>query len=105
MLADSPQSQYTNRNEFTGRRVRELWERVDQSLPLTLSGNQTWYVRILHHKAKGLMLDIRKFEYKTNGNAEWFEPSEEGLTLPVGDWFKLLDPLFKLLKKWKERIK
>jgi hypothetical protein len=39
----------------------------------------------------------------TDGVREWYEPTEEGLTLPISSWIKLFDPIFKLIKKWKDR--
>lgn len=101
-LADMPNSNRLNPNKYTGRRTRQIWERVDTSLPI-LIGNHTFYVRILDHKIRGLCLDIRRFEHRTDGVREWYEPTEEGLTLPISSWIKLFDPIFKLIKKWKDR--
>ena len=99
-LADRARSNRTQPNKFTGKRVRELWETVDSSLPIILSSNQFWYVRILDHKGKGLMLDIRQYILKDDGVRHWYEPTDNGLNLPIGDWIKLFNPLFKLIKKW-----
>lgn len=104
ILADSPPSSTSsNRSRFTRVRNKNIWEVVDKSLPIILDGD-TWFVRILEHKLKGLHLDIRKFELKTDGNREWFEPSEEGLCIKLGNLGKLFDPIIKLFKKWKGKI-
>lgn len=104
-LADRPKSNQVPKNPYTGRRVRELWEEVDKSLPIILSdgntGNLSWYIRILDHKGKGLILDIRQYAFRTDGVRQWYEPTDNGLSLPIGDWIKLFDPIFKLLKKWR----
>lgn len=99
-LADMP---YANRQSATKlkKRNRQLWETVDSSLPIIIN-NQTWYVRIQHNKITGLHLDIRKFEYKNDGLREWYEPTEEGLCIPITSWLKLFDPIFKLIRKWKD---
>jgi hypothetical protein len=91
-------------NKYTYKRNREVWEVVDKSLPLILSGNETWYVRILVHKIRGKHIDVRRFEYKTDGIKEWWEPTDEGICLPIqGDWPKVIDTMFKFMRKWKEK--
>lgn len=100
VLADRPPPNHSRPNPYTGRRVRELWEEVDKSLPIILSDNLSWYIRILDHKTKGLILDIRQYVFKTDGTMQWYEPTDNGLSFPIKDWVKLFDPLFKLIRKW-----
>ena len=103
VLADRKPSKLIERNPYTGRRVREVVGVVDKSLPQLLSDNQTYYLRILDHNTKGLLIDLRRFVKKGDGLKEWYEPTEEGIAFPIGDWVKLLDPIFKLLKKWRNK--
>lgn len=84
----------------TNTRNRQLWGEIDKSLPILL-GNSYWYIRILRHKINGLYLDIRKFDYKNDGMTTWYEPTDEGLYLPINSFIKLLDPIMKLIKKWR----
>jgi hypothetical protein len=99
-LADMKQANRQSPNKFN-KRNRELWGEIDKSLPI-LIGNHTWYIRILHHKINGLYLDVRKFEHKTNGLTTWYEPTDEGMYLPISSWLRLFDPIFKLIKKWRD---
>ena len=92
------------------KREKQVHERIDQSLPiiietkisnLKLEEPSTYFVRVLKHKVEGICIDIRKFNKKSNGDTNWYEPTEVGLMLPIGSWFKIVDPLFKLLRKHK----
>lgn len=85
----------------TNTRNRQLWGEIDKSLPILL-GNDYWYIRILRHKINGLYLDVRKFDHKTDGLTSWYEPTDQGLYLPISSWLKLFDPIFKLIKKWRD---
>ena len=103
IIADNPPSKSGKHyNRFSGKRNKELWEVVDKSLPIIL-GNDTWFIRILEHKIKGLHIDVRKFDLKSDADKEWFVPTEEGLCLRIGEWGQVFDPIFKLLKKWRDK--
>lgn len=80
---------------------KKIWELVERSVPLQLFGN-TYFVRVLHHKVhKTLFLDVRQFKLLETDTSHNFEPTENGLSLPIPDWFKLLNVVFKLLTKHK----
>ena len=92
------------------KREKQVHERIDQSLPIILETKvsnlkleepSTYFIRVLKHKVEGICIDIRLFDKKTNGETYWYEPTEKGLMLPIGNWFKIIDPLFKLLRKHK----
>lgn len=102
-------------NAFTTRKTFNVWELVDKSLPIIINNErlvngvpidgEVWFVRLMHHKDKGLCLDVRKFKkVDKEGLTSTYEPTNEGIVLPKKEWSKLLDPLFKLLKKHKENI-
>lgn len=101
ILADMPYSNASRLyNRVSGRRTKEIWEVVDKSLPIILD-EELWFIRVMDHKLKGIHIDIRKFERMEDKTKEWFIPSDNGLCIKLGNWIKLFDPLFKLIRKWK----
>lgn len=100
-LADMPPANQQLKHKYKTR-DRRLWGEIDKSLPI-LIGNDTWYIRILIHKINGIYLDVRRFEHKTDGLTSWYEPTDEGLYLSISSWLKLFDPIFKLIKKWRDK--
>lgn len=84
-----------NRNN----RHKVIWETIDRSLPIIIK-DKVWFIRIMDHWIDGTCLDIREF-VKVNDGSIRYEPTLNGLSFTVGDWIKLIDPIFKLLRKWK----
>lgn len=95
--------------ETKQRFYNKVWQTVERSLPifiettgskLKLEEPEIWYIRILSNKVDGMHLDIRKFKKIENLTNVEYEPTDVGLTLTISNWFKLLDPVFKLLRKY-----
>ena len=64
---------------------------------------EVWFVRILMHKIKGKCIDIRQFNKKYNGDTEWFEPSDNGIVFQINLIDKIIDAVWKMLRKHKEK--
>lgn len=91
---------------------KQVWEVIDKSLPIVIETKLTrlkleepeiWFVRILVHKVKGKCMDIRQFNKCENQDTVWYEPTENGITLPIMDGYSpIQDAAFKLFRKHKE---
>lgn len=98
-LADSKERRVYDK--FSQKRHKVLYEEVDRSLPLILE-DEVWFIRILAHKIKQkLVVDIRKFEKLEDQLSISYHPTQDGITIPLTSMIKVIDPLFKLIKKWK----
>lgn len=87
------------------KKEKQVWETVDKSLPILLETKfgltEVWFIRILMHKVKGKCLDIRQFNKKSNGDTEWFEPTDNGIVFQINLIDKVLDAIFKMFRKHK----
>jgi hypothetical protein len=98
------------KEEKKQRFYQRVWDVIETSLPilihsteskLTLSEPNVWKVRVLSHKVDGKCIDIRQFRKIENLTNVEYEPTDNGLTLPIKDWFVILDTVLKYLRKYK----
>ena len=91
---------------------KQVWTQVDKSLPIILETKlnalkmeapEVWFIRILMHKVKGKCIDIRQFNKKSNQDTEWFEPTDNGITFQINTIDKIIDALWKMFRKHKEK--
>lgn len=103
----------SDKKEETKRKFyQNIWRVVEKSLPIFIHSTETrltnsqpnvWYVRVLSHKIDGKCIDIRQFKKVETETGLSYEPTENGITLPINDWFTLLDTAFKFIRKYKEK--
>jgi len=83
---------------------------IEGSLPIFIHSPETkftnsqpnvWYVRVLSHKIDGKCIDIRQFRKVETQTGLSYEPTDNGIVLPIPDWFTILDTVFKLIRKYK----
>jgi hypothetical protein len=91
---------------------KQVWEWIDKSLPILIENKLTrlqleepevWFVRIGMHKVKGKCIDIRQFVKRENEDTVWYEPTENGIVICIEGWGRVIDVLFKLFRKHKEK--
>ncbi len=86
-----------------GKRNRKAFKLVERSIPIPL-GDNVWFLRIIYNRiTKQFLLDIRQFELEQTRIEDNFKPTVNGITLPIPDWYKLLNIAFKLMKKWSKK--
>lgn len=91
---------------------KQVWEWIDKSLPIIVESKLTrlkmdepevWFIRIGVHKVKGKCMDIRQWNKMSNEYTVWYEPTENGITLPIAEGYtQIQDAAFKLFRKHKE---
>lgn len=91
-------------------RYQQVWGEIEKSLPILIETNETklsldepeiWFVRVMYSKLEGKCIDIRQFEKQEDENTIRYVPTENGITVSISNWIKLIDPLFKYLRKHK----
>lgn len=95
----------------TGKRVTskikrnntvQVWELVEKSVAIHIQ-NKYWFIRVLYKPIeKTFYIDVRVHDYRETEETSYFVPTEEGICIPVYGWFKLIDGLFKLMRKYNE---
>ena len=83
---------------------------IEESLPifihstetkLTLSEPNIWKVRVLSHKIEGKCIDVRQYRKVIHPTTVTYEPTDNGITLPINDWAILLETVLKFWRKYK----
>ena len=89
---------------------KQVWETIDKSLPilvetrlsrLKVNEPQVWFIRILKHKVEGKCIDLRQFKKVSDQYTEYFEPTENGITIPIINFSNILDGIWKMFRKHK----
>lgn len=88
-------------SKVSGKRDLNLWELVEQSLPL-LIGDKIWRVRVLYHKVeKRFYFDVREVTLHSNDDMNYYLITDNGVVLPMVGWSKIIETIFKYLRKFK----
>lgn len=82
---------------------KQVWKLIERSAPILIK-EELWFVRVLYHTVEDrLYLDVRRWETKEAEFADNYNPTKDGITLTFEDHFKLFDPVFKLIQKWRKQ--
>lgn len=99
------------KEETKQRFYHKVWQTIESSLPifihstesrLTNSEPNVWFIRVLSHKVDGKCLDIRQYKKIDNLTNVEYEPTDNGIVLPIGDWPILLDTVLKYWRKYRQ---
>jgi len=85
--------------------VSKLWTTVELSLPIILPSDDDhiWRIRVIFQNVqKRIYLDIRQFKIVRTEHREEYQITENGLFFSILEWIQILNPLIKLLNKFKD---
>jgi hypothetical protein len=86
-----------------GKRNKKPFTLIERSIPIPL-GEGIWMLRIIYNRVdKQFILDIRQYELEQTRVEDRFKPTVNGISLPIPDWYKLLNIAFKLMQKWSKK--
>lgn len=76
---------------------------MESSVPIILD-DCIWIIRILYNTITNrLYLDVREWKETSNNLTDRYDPTMNGICLPLPNWIRLLEPMYKLLLKYKEK--